>query len=211
MAKQEVDVLTALAASLGLAEVKTPPGLEDDEFSVIPGFHTVVEEKPKTKLIKTETLEVRTQKMKAALSTYQFDKLSIRRRRKQRADLQARKEALVFEFKKAVRALNQEQSVLDETRQTDENVILLEAEADTFEKLTDPLGRTARISAQRLANKLEREAFQAEKAAKEAQSMIEQQNSQWLAARGGAKRLKRNRHIDDEAEEAPPGEEEDDL
>lgn len=199
MAKPEIDALTAAAENWGFA-LRNPSVDEKDEFAAIPGFHLVIESKPKTKFIKAETLQERTSRMIAALPQFQFDLFSIRKRKMMRKDLQTKKEDLISNFQAAVRALNQEQSVLDETKQTDENICLLKKEADTLEKLTDPVGRTARISALRRKNKEERAAFQA-------QNLIEQQESQWRAV-GGNKRLKRNRFLDDEAEEAPPEEDE---
>jgi len=206
MAKQEVDELARLAEKWGMMEVKQEiQGLsaEDAAFADLPGFRVMMKQTPETKLMTLETLGQKTERMIAACK-YPCDDFSIKKRNDQRKDLQARKEKLLFDFRIAIRALDQEQSVLDETKGVDTNIMVLKKEADTVERLTDPAGRTARIAAQRKANKEERAAFQAQKQY-EAQALLQQQDTHWEATRH--KRLKRNRMVDDEAEEVESGQE----
>jgi hypothetical protein len=183
-------------------EEKADPDAPVDEFSCIPGFHTVVKKKPETKFIKVQTLEEKLAEMTQGFPGKDFDRVTIVARNAQRSSIGGRKKTLIFNFRKAVRALNQEQSLLDELQETDDNVLLLIDEKKTTLKLVDPKAVKAANSQRRWECKQARLQL-------EADQMVAQQQMQWEG--NSRKRLKRNRHIDDEAEEAPPGEEEDDL
>jgi hypothetical protein len=195
------NMLTETMAKWNLEE-KVDHAAPESEFSCIPGFHTVVRPKPKTKFIKVKTLEEKLADTTKDFPEQDFARATIITRNAQRSSLGGRKKILILNFRAAVRALNQEQSLLDELEETDDNVFLLIGEKKTTRKLTDPKGVAAENSARRWECKQAR--LQAD-----ADQMVHQQQLQWKAQ--SRKRLKRNGLVDDEAEEAPPGEEEEDA
>ena len=138
--------------------------------------------------------------MTQAFPDREFDRPTIVARNAQRSSIGARKKTLITNFRVAVRALNQEQTLLDELQETDDNVLLLLTEKKITRKLVDPKGARAEISARRWECKQSR-------LQTEVDQVVEDQRSLWVPM-GERKRLKRNnRFVDDEAEEALPGEE----
>jgi hypothetical protein len=200
MAKQG-DMLTQTLEKWHLEE-KVDPDAPATEFSCISGFHTVVKKKPETKFIKVQTLEEKLAEMTQDFPQHEFDRATIVARNAQRSSIIGKKKMLITNFRIAVRALNQEQSLLDELEETDDNVFLLIGEKKTTRKLVEPKAVKAENSQRRWECKQARIKF-------EADQLVAQQQVQWEG--NSRKRLKRNRYADDEAEEAPPGEEEDDL
>jgi hypothetical protein len=202
MMEAREDVLTETMKAWNLEpqkEEKVEPGTVGAEFADIPGFHVNMDEKPVTKFIKVETMEEAIARMTRPFPGKDFARADIVKRNAERTSLVGRKKNALRDFKTKVRALNQEQSMLDETQQTDDNVLALIDEKKTTRKLVDPKGVTADISAKREANRRARDEAQA-------QLLLEQQqDNRWTAPRSN-KRLKRNRMVDDEAEEVDPEE-----
>jgi len=199
MAKLEDDGLNLAMQDWKIHEVEVDPLLVANEFASIPGFHVVMKKTKETKFI--PLLDAELAKSALRFPTMYFDRPTILKRNIDRGNIHGRKKKAIKDFQAIVRALNQEQSLLNETEQTDDNILALIDEKKTTRKLVDPKGVTAEISAKRFANRMAREKCRESNGGEEVPESNGGEEVKQL------KRLKKNsdlKGVDDEALEVSP-------
>jgi hypothetical protein len=185
--------------------VVVPPEPEaEDFFSTMPGFVPVNKmSKPAAYAAPKKTKEQETREMAARLPQYKFDDVNVDIREADRKTLDGRVTAETDRHEWAMNLLKAERKMLDSTKETDKNIVLLRKGEVALERLMDKGSIRARNIAKRRANK------QALDRARPYQPMLEYREPQparWSRAKKPMLQLEHHKPVRriPEAVEVPP-------
>jgi len=208
MTAREVDI-TAAAQGLSLnPPMRTEPTFN---YALIPGFKTQLTAKEKQQFATRDELREIVRSLKEVLGKYEFTPEARKQRKDDRKSIGGRQADLKEKHEDEKYVLDKEAAVLEETREVDRNIKLLEREEGITRRHTDRTSLKAENKAKRDQARWERnEALAANEYAQiQQQPVQEQQAAAPLQLQQPAKRRRikanANAMVDDQAEEGEEG------